>query len=67
MASMLGGAVSCVIWYALGYWKYHTFDNWIGGIWPAIMGAAVSLLLLIVVSKSTSPPPPDVHEIFFED
>jgi Na+/proline symporter len=67
IAGIVGGALSCVIWYALGYWKYQSFDNWIGGIWPAILGAFVSLLLLITVSKMTASPPRDVQETFFLD
>lgn len=65
IASMIGGAVSCVFWYILGYMKYRTLDNWVGGIWPAIFGSVVSLLLLILVSKRTPPPPQKVRDIFF--
>lgn len=67
IAGMVGGSISCVFWYALGYWKYHRFDNWIGGIWPAILGAFISLLLLITISAATAPPPEDVQEIFFQE
>jgi Na+/proline symporter len=65
IAGMIGGAVSCVFWYVLGYMKYRTLDNWIGGIWPAIFGSMISLFLFVLVSKKTPPPPPEVHEIFF--
>jgi SSS family transporter len=65
IAGMIGGALSCVFWYILGYWKYRTLDNWIAGIWPAIFGSMVSLILFIVVSKKTPPAPPEVHDIFF--
>jgi len=67
IAGMIGGALSCVFWYVLGYLKYHTLDNWIGGVWPAIFGSFVCLVLLILVSKMTSPPPQEVLEIFFDD
>jgi Na+/proline symporter len=67
IVGMIGGALSCVFWYVLGYLKYHTLDNWIGGIWPAIFGSFVCLVLFIVVSKMTSPPPQDVQEIFFAE
>jgi len=67
IAGMIGGAVSCVFWYVLGYMKYQSFDNWLWGIWPAIFGSVISLILIVVISKITSPPPPDVKEIFFED
>jgi SSS family transporter len=67
IAGMLGGAVSCILWYVAGYLKHQTFDNWIGGVWPAILGPFVSLLLILFVSKMTAPPPRDVIEIFFED
>lgn len=65
ITAMIAGAMSCVFWYGLGYMKYHSFDNWIGGIWPAIFGSAVSLILIIVVSKVTPPTPPEVKELFF--
>jgi SSS family transporter len=67
VAGMIGGAVSCAAWYVAGYMTYQTFDNWVGGIWPAIFGPTVSLILIILVSKITSPPPNEVIEIFFED
>ena len=67
IAAMIGGAVSCVIWYVLGYLKYQSFDNWIGGIWPAIFGSIVSLLLVVIISKMTDPPSQDVLDIFFGD
>lgn len=67
IAGMVGGAVSCFVWYILGFMRYHTFDNWIGGIWPAILGSLISLLLVIGVSKATAPVPPDVHDIFFSE
>ena len=65
IAGMISGALSCVFWYVLGYMKYHTLDNWIGGVWPAIFGSFVCLVLLIMVSKMTSPPPKEVQDIFF--
>jgi len=67
IAGMAGGAVSCVLWYVAGYMKYQTFDNWIGGIWPALFGAGISLILVIVASKLSPPVPREVKEIFFED
>jgi hypothetical protein len=60
-------AISCVGWYILGYMKYQTLDNWIGGIWPAIFGSMVSLILFVLVSKRTPPPPQEVQDIFFGD
>jgi SSS family transporter len=67
IAGMIGGAISCVAWYVAGYIEYQTFDNWIGGIWPAIFGPLVSMVLVILVSMMTSPPPREVIEVFFED
>lgn len=67
IAGIIGGAVSCVIWYILGYMKYQSFSNWIGGIWPAVFGCVVSLILVIVVSYLTSPAPKEVVDIFFDD
>ena len=66
ITAMIGGAISCVIWYVAGYMKYQSFSNWIGGIWPAIFGAAVSLVLILIVSRFTPPTPKEVKELFFE-
>ena len=62
---MLGGAVTCVVWYGLGYMEHGSFDNWIAGLWPALVGPAVSLVLLVGVSLVTRPPPREVVEVFF--
>ncbi len=65
IAAMIGGFVACVFWYILGYLKYQSFNNWIGGIWPAIFGPAVSLVLMLVVSRLSAPPPAEIVETFF--
>jgi Na+/proline symporter len=65
IAGMVGGALSCVFWYILGYLKYQSLYNWIGGIWPAIFGSMVSLILYVLVSLRTPHPPQEVQEIFF--
>ena len=64
---MIGGALACVFWYVLGYWRYGSLENWIGGIWPAFFGPIVSLFLMVVVSKLTAPPPEEVTTTFFAD
>ena len=64
---MIGGSVSCVFWYVLGYLKYQSFHDFIWGVWPCLFGSAVSLVLVIVVSKLTTPAPREVMEIFFDD
>ena len=66
IAGMISGTVSCVIWYVLGYMKFHSFNNWIGGIWPVLLGAVVSLFVTIIISRLTAPPPKKVLDIFFE-
>ncbi len=67
VSGMIGGALSCIVWYVLGYMKYQSFDNWIAGIWPAIFGAMISLGLVVLVSKMTPRSPQKVMEIFFDD
>jgi SSS family transporter len=67
IAGMLGGAAACVLWYVLGYLRYGTLEDWIGGIWPALVGPLVSLLLVVAVSKLTAPPPSEVEATFFSD
>jgi Na+/proline symporter len=67
LAGMIGGVLSCVVWYALGYIQYQSFNNWIGGIWPAILGSVISLILVVVVSLASKPSPQDVIDTFFDD
>ena len=67
LVAMVGGAAFCVLWYVLGYLEHGTFDNWIAGLWPALIGPLVSLVLLVVVSLVTAPPPREVHEVFFAE
>lgn len=66
IAGMVGGALACVFWYVAGYAVHGAFNNWIGGLWPALVGPAVSLLCVVAVSKITPPPPDEVLEIFFQ-
>jgi cation/acetate symporter len=67
LAGMVGGAIACVVWYVLGWARYGSLENWIGGIWPALFGPMVSLVLMLVVSKFTAPPPEEVTKTFFAD
>ena len=67
LVAMIGGAATCVTWYVLGYLEHGTFDNWIAGLWPALVGPTVSLVLLVVVSLRTAPPPREVEEVFFAE
>ncbi len=65
IAGILGGAASCIFWYIIGYMKYRSLDNWVGGIWPAIIGGFVSLVLYVLISRLTPPPPQEIKETFF--
>lgn len=67
IAGMVAGVLACLVWYILGYMQHGTFDNWIGGVWPALVGPAVSLVCLVAVSKVTPPTPDDVLETFFAE
>lgn len=67
LAGMIGGAIACVFWYVLGYLEHRSFDNWVWGLWPALVGPAVSLVLVVVISRLTPPPPQKVLAVFFED
>lgn len=66
-AGIIGGAVMAIVWYVLGYVKYQSLSTWIGGIWPAIIGAAVSLILTLVVSRFSTPISKETEDIFFDD
>jgi SSS family transporter len=65
LAGMLGGAATAVLWYLASYFVHGTLEDFVGGIWPALLGPAVSLLLMVLVSRATPPPPDDVVELFF--
>jgi SSS family transporter len=65
LAGMLGGAVTAVAWYVAGYVVHGTLEDFIGGIWPALLGPTVSLLLMVAVSHATPAPPAEVVELFF--
>jgi Na+/proline symporter len=67
LAGMVGGAIACVLWYVLGFLRYGSLENWVGGIWPAFLGPMVSLVLMVGVSKLTTPPPEEVTKTFFGD
>lgn len=65
LAGMLGGATAAVLWYLAGYLVHGTFETFVGGLWPALVGPFVSLMLTVVVSRATPVPPRDVVELFF--
>jgi len=65
LAGMLGGVAAAALWYLASYAAHGSIDTFLGGIWPALLGPAVSLLLVITVSRATPPPPANVTELFF--
>lgn len=67
IAGMVGGALACVLWYVIGYLRHGSLDNWLGGIWPSVLGPFVSLLLTVGVSRLTAPPPEEVGKLFFAE
>lgn len=67
MAGIIGGAVMAIFWYVLGYVKYRSLSAWVGGIWPAIIGALVSVVLTLAVSSFTKPISQETEELFFDD
>lgn len=52
-------------WYLAGYFVHGSIDDFVGGVWPALVGPMVSLALMILVSWIAPPPPEDVVELFF--
>ncbi len=67
LAGMIGGSIVCLLWYLAGYAVYGSFSNWIGGLWPALLGPMASLLFVVTVSRLTPPPPDEVTALFFSD
>ncbi len=65
LAGMLGGAATAVAWYVASYVVHGTLEDFVGGLWPALLGPAVSLSLMVAVSRATPPPPAEVVELFF--
>ena len=67
IAGMISGTVMSIVWYVLGYVMYGSLSQWIGGIWPAVIGAIVSLIVCIVVSKATPKDDEKTLELFFNE
>ena len=67
IAGMISGTVMSIVWYVLGYVLYGSLSQWIGGIWPAVIGAIVSLIVCIVVSKATPKDDEKTLELFFNE
>lgn len=65
LLGMISGAVSSLVWYAIGWSTYGSFANWPGGIWPGVIGLIVSFLVTTGVSLVTKPPEQDVVDIFY--
>lgn len=65
LAGMLGGAAAAVLWYVAGYLVHGSFETFVGGVWPALLGPLVSLLLMVAVSRATPEPPAEIVELFF--
>ena len=64
---MIAGAASTVIWYVIGYSMYGNLNDFVGGIWPAVVGSLVSLVVLLAVSKFTAPLEQEKLDILFEE
>lgn len=65
LAGMVGGAAVCLFWYGLSWSWYRSFSKFPYGIWPSIIGTAVSLVLTVAVSLLTKPAPKEVlHEFY---
>jgi len=65
IASMLSGVATAVIWYIIGWNQFGNLSNWPGGIWPGVIGTAVSALVMVVVSSFTAPIDQETKEIFY--
>jgi len=67
LIGIISGAVAAVVWYVLGFIKYHSLSVFIGGIWPAVFGSLISLIVVILVSKITEETNKDTIALFFDD
>jgi SSS family transporter len=65
IASMISGAIACIIWYRLGWVYYESWSMWPLGLWPAIVGGFVSLVFLVVVSLMTEKASEEVLDTFY--
>lgn len=65
VSGMITGTVVSLVWYGLGYAQYGSFSNWPFGIWPGVIGFAVSLVTMLIVTAFTPPPPKDVLDTFY--
>lgn len=67
LAGMIGGAATAFLWYLASYLTHGTLEDFVAGLWPALLGPTVSLLLMVMVSRATAAPPVEVIALFFGD
>ncbi len=64
--SIITGASATIIWYVMGYAMHGNLNDFVLGIWPAVIGSAVSLVVMLVVSRYTAATPHEALHTFFE-
>lgn len=64
---IIGGATTTLIWYIISYIQHGNLNDYVWGIWPAIVGSIFSLIVMFAVSSSTPKIPEDVEEAFFAE
>ena len=67
IAGIISGFVVCVVWYVWSFVSFGNLSVFIGGIWPGVIGALVSLVVTIVASLGTPPIDKETAEIFYAD
>lgn len=65
VAGMVSGAASCLFWYGLSWAQFKSFSTFPGGLWPSILGVAVSGIVTVVVSLATKPHAPETLDDFY--
>ncbi|MGE5483504.1 MAG: sodium/proline symporter [Ignavibacteriales bacterium] len=64
-AAMYSGLASSLYWYYLGWQQFKSLSNWPYGIWPGVIGTAVSLVFMVVITMVTPAPDEGINEVFY--
>jgi len=65
LAAMYSGLISSLFWYYLGWQQFKSLSNWPYGLWPGVLGTAVSLVFMLIGTYLSAPPDEKTKEIFY--
>lgn len=65
LAGMISGAAVAITWFAVGWVQFGSLSDWPGGVWPALLGVAISGLFSVAVTMLTEAPSKEVTSKFY--